>query len=61
LKATNELQKDLMKEFNMDTIDDMVDEMQDMKYLTDEFADAIQRNYEVDIDDEELDNGKFKF
>jgi hypothetical protein len=48
----------MMKEFNIDSIDDMVDEMQEMKYLSEEFADAITRNYEVDLDDNELDNGK---
>jgi hypothetical protein len=47
----------MMKEFNVDSIDDMVDEMQEMKYLTEEFAESIQRNYEVDLDDDEMDIG----
>ena len=55
------VQKELMKDMNIDTVDDMIDEMQEMQYLTEEFSEAIQRNYEIDIDDEELNQGINKF
>jgi hypothetical protein len=57
LKTTNQVQKELMKDMNIETIDDMVDELQEMQYMTEEFSDAIQRNYEVDLDDEDLNRG----
>lgn len=56
LKQTNDLQKDIMKEMNVETIDDMMDEMEENKFLQEEFSDAIQRNYDVDVDEAELDD-----
>ena len=57
LKQTNDVQKQMMKEMNVDTVDDMIDEMQEAKVMQEEFSDAITRNYEIDIDESELDEG----
>ncbi len=47
----------MMKEMNIETVDDMIDEMNENKILHEEFSDAIQKNYEVDINEDELDEG----
>jgi hypothetical protein len=57
LKQSNDLQKQMMKEMNIETVDDMIDEMNENKILHEEFSDAIQKNYEVDINEDELDEG----
>jgi hypothetical protein len=56
IKQTNDMQKQLMSEMNVDTIDDMVDEMREMKFMHEEFQEAMNRNYEIDVDDSELDD-----
>ena len=55
LKQTNDLQKDLMKEMNVSTFDNLIDEMQDIQYNQQEFQDVMTRNYEIDLEDNELD------
>jgi hypothetical protein len=55
LKQTTDVQKDLMKEMNIDNVDDMIDQMQEIKYAQEEFSDAIQKNYEVEVDEADLD------
>jgi hypothetical protein len=57
LKQTNDIQKDLMREMNIDSVDDMIDQMQEIQIIQEEFSDAIQRNYEIDVDESELDQG----
>lgn len=59
LKQTNDMQKIMMKEMNVETVDDMIDEMQEAKYVQEEFSDAIQRNYDIDIEESELDEGMY--
>jgi len=44
-----------MKEMNLDNMDDMIDQMQEIKYAQEEFSDAIQKNYEVEVDEADLD------
>ena len=58
LKQTSDVQRDLMREMNIDTMDDMLDEMQEIKIAQEEFTDAIQKNYEVEVDEADLDEGK---
>lgn len=55
MKQTTDVQKDLMKEMNLDNMDDMIDQMQEIKYAQEEFSDAIQKNYEVEVDEADLD------
>ena len=61
LKQTNDMQKQMMREMNVDTVDDMIDEMQEAKIIQEEFQDAIQKNYEIDVDESELDEGNIIF
>lgn len=58
LKQSNDLQRQLMKEMNIETVDDMIEEMQETKILQEEFSDAIKNNYEIDLDETELDEGE---
>ncbi len=58
LKQTTELQKNMMKEMNIESVDDMIDEIQETKIAQEEFSDAIQKNYEVEVDEADLDEGK---
>ena len=44
-----------MKEMNIDTVDDMIDEMHEIKYNQEEFTEAVQKNYDVEVNEEELD------
>jgi len=46
-----------MKEMNIETLDDIVDEIQEIKLAHEEFTDAIAKNYEVEVDEAELDEG----
>jgi hypothetical protein len=57
LKQSYDLQKVMMKEMNFDTLDDMVDELQEAKIAHEEFSDAIQKNYDVEVNEDELDQG----
>jgi hypothetical protein len=59
LKQTNDMQKQMMKEMNVETVDDMIDEMQEAKMIQEEFSDSIQRNYDIDLEESELDDGSF--
>jgi hypothetical protein len=57
LKQTNDMQKQMMKEMNVETVDDMIDEMHEAKYIQEEFTEAMQRNYDVEVEESELDQG----
>jgi len=59
LKTVNDQQKSMMKEMNVDTVGDMMDEMRDMMEDQQEINDTLARNYEIDIADDELDGGNF--
>lgn len=39
----------------MDELDDLRDDMDDMMYETEEINEMLNRNYTVDVDEEELD------
>jgi len=57
LKQTNDMQKQIMKEINVETVDDIIDEMQEANLIQEEFSDVFQRNYEIDLEESELDDG----
>lgn len=59
MKETVDTQKLMMKEVNVDSIHDLMDEMHYMKEDQAEINDAIARSYDVEVNDEELDAGKF--
>ncbi|CAD8205383.1 unnamed protein product [Paramecium octaurelia] len=49
------VQKEAFKEIDMDKLDDLMDDMEDMKFETDYMNDMMNRNYGCDIDESELD------
>lgn len=54
LKQAFETQKVMMKDVNIDDIDDLKDEMEEMKWESDQINDTLNRNYDLDVDEEEL-------
>ena len=64
LKGTVQLQKQMMDGMNPDEVYNLMDDMRDLQEDQNEINEAFQRNYEIDVGDEELDAGKnilFKF
>jgi hypothetical protein len=47
----------MMQDMNVDDIQDLMDDMRDIKEDQEEINDAFTRNYDVDIEDTELDAG----
>eukprot|EP01015_Nassula_variabilis_P016289 TRINITY_DN2485_c0_g2_i2.p1 TRINITY_DN2485_c0_g2~~TRINITY_DN2485_c0_g2_i2.p1 ORF type:complete len:141 (-),score=69.99 TRINITY_DN2485_c0_g2_i2:40-462(-) len=54
MKEANQVQKDLMKDLNMDELEDIRDEMEEMMWDTQEVNDMLNRNYNMDVDDYEI-------
>jgi hypothetical protein len=44
-----------MKDMNVDDVYDIMDDMKDVMDDQKDISEALQRNYEIEIDDEELD------
>lgn len=61
MKDTVDTQKQLMKEVNLDNVQDLMDDMQCIKEDQEEMNEAIARTYDVEVNDEELDAGKYIF
>lgn len=59
MKETVDTQKQMMKEVNIDSIHDLMDDMQYIKEDQQEINDAIARSYDVEVNDDELDAGNF--
>lgn len=59
MKDTVDTQKQLMKENNIDSIHDLMDDMHYLREDQEEINDAIARTYDVEVNDEELDAGMF--
>lgn len=55
LKDTVNVQKQMMGEMNADNVYDLMDQMREVKEDQDEINDAFTRNYDVEVEDEELD------
>ncbi|CAD8202857.1 unnamed protein product [Paramecium octaurelia] len=49
------VQKEAFKEIDMDKLEDLMDDMEDMKFETDYMNDMMNRNYSCDVDESELD------
>ena len=56
MKQAVNTQKNIMKDINMDEVDDLKDEMDEMMWETDQINDTLNRNYNLDIDEMDLDN-----
>ena len=61
MKDTVDTQKQLMREVNLDNVQDLMDDMQCIKEDQEEMNEAIARTYDVEVNDEELDAGKYFF
>ncbi len=59
LKGTVEYQKQMMGGMNPDSVHDLMEDMRELQDDQNEINEAFQRNYEIDVGDEELDAGKF--
>lgn len=57
MKETVDTQKQMMREVNVDSIHDIMDEMHYIKEDQEEINEAIARSYDVEVNDEELDAG----
>ena len=54
LKEANTQQKEMMKNFNMDQMEDLFDDMADMMADMEEINEVMGRAYNVDFDENEL-------
>lgn len=61
MKDTVDTQKSMMKEVNIDSVSDLMDEMHWIKEDQEEINDSLARTYDVEVDDAELDAGNFNF
>ena len=59
MKDTVDVQKQMMKENNLDDIQDVMDDMRDCQEDMNEMQEMMSRQYEVDVEDDELDAGKY--
>lgn len=57
MKDTVDTQKQMMREVNVDDVQDLMDEMNYIKEDQEEMNEAIARTYDVEVNDEELDAG----
>jgi hypothetical protein len=57
MKDTLGVQKNIMKDMNVDNVYDLLDDMREMQFEQDEINEAFTRNYEIDVGDDELDAG----
>ena len=59
MKEANQVQKDAMKNFDMDEFQDNIDDMQELAYENDEIAELMNDQFDMDVDedlDAELEN-----
>ncbi|KAM3147059.1 hypothetical protein pb186bvf_000775 [Paramecium bursaria] len=55
MKQQVDVQKQMFKDIDMDKLDDIMDDMEDMKFETEYMNDMMNRNYSCDVDEGELD------
>ena len=55
MKQTVEQQKAMYGQINMDELEDMRDQMEDMKFETDYMNELMSRNYDTEVNDIDLD------
>lgn len=57
MKDTVDTQKAMMQGVSLDQMHDVMDDMRNIKEDQEELNEAMARNYDVEVDDEELDAG----
>ena len=55
MKIATQTQQKMMQDIDMDELDDLRDDMEDMMYETNEINEMLNRNYNVEVDEAELD------
>ena len=55
MKNVVEQQKMVMKDLDIDKLDDLRDEMDEMKYESDYMNEMLNRDYDCDVDEDDLD------
>lgn len=56
MKDAVERQKEVMGELDFDKLDDIRDQMDEMKYETDYMNEMLNRDYDCDVDEDDLDD-----
>jgi len=56
MKEVVEQQKGIMKDMDIDKLDDLRDEMDELKYESDYMNEMLNRDYNCDIDEDDLDD-----
>lgn len=56
MKNVVDQQKNIMKEMDIDKLDDIRDEMDEMKYDSEYMNEMLNRNYDCDVDEDDLDD-----
>ena len=56
MKEVVEQQKTVMGDLDLDKLDDLRDQMDELKYESDYMNEMLNRNYDVDIDEDDLDD-----
>jgi len=56
MKDATERQKEVMGGLDMDKLDDLRDQMDEMKYETDYMNEMLNRDYDCDVDEDDLDD-----
>lgn len=56
MKEVVESQRGMMDGMDIDKLDDIRDEMDELKYESDYMNEMLNRNYDCDVDEDELDD-----
>ncbi len=56
MKGVVQQQKKIFEELDMDELDDIRDEMDEMRYQTEYMNELMNRDYQVDVDEADLDD-----
>ena len=56
MKEVIEQQKGIMKGLDIDKLDDIRDEMDELKYESDYMNEMLNRDYDCDVDEDDLDD-----
>ena len=56
MKNVVQQQKEVMKDLDLDKLDDIRDQMDDLKYESDYMNEMLNRDYDCDVDEDDLDD-----
>ena len=61
MQQANQEQKTAMEKMDIDKMEDLHDEMLDMKFEADYMNEMMNRNYDIDVDEDDLDDELMEF